>query len=158
MQTDHAVIRNVTVRLRTSDENVKKVAVYVSRGQLIIEECSITSNSLSSIKVAGSTANAIIRNCLIFNGTANGILFDDRARGTVEDSDIYNNSFNGIEIRNGANTTIQRCSINENKGAGVSVHKNALGSVLNSNLTDNKFGAFYIESGSQVYRSENTED
>ncbi len=158
MQTDRATVRNLTVRLRAVDTNVKRVAVYIPQGQLELEDCYITSNSLSGIEITGSTANLIIRRCVIYDSNGAGILFADNAKGLVEDSYIYGNFMSGIVIRNGAEATIRRSQINQNKEVGVYIYANGLGRVSNSDLTGNGRGAFYIESGSQVYRSKNTED
>lgn len=152
MQTNRAVIRNLTVRLRTFDENLEKVAVYIPRGQLILEDCSITSNSLSGIHITGSIANPIIRRCEIYDSNGAGIVFADNAKGIVEDSSIYGSFLNGIEIRNGAEATIRRSQINQNKGVGVFVHTNGLGRVIDSDLSGNEGGTLKFESGSQLYK------
>lgn len=106
MNTDLATIKGLTLKCTAGTKN-QYYAVDITQGQLTLEDCYITSNSLSCINVKGSSANPIIKGCRIYESQEAGILFLNNAQGTVENCEILGNSLSAVEISQGSNPTIR---------------------------------------------------
>jgi hypothetical protein len=60
-------------------------AVDIPQGQLVLENCDITSNSRSCVAIHGATANPVIRRCQIHDGKECGVFVYKNGTGTVEE-------------------------------------------------------------------------
>ena len=127
MQTEKATVRGLTLRGRTSPKEF--FAVDISRGQLILEDCDITSDTLAGVAIHGSMADPIIRRTKIHNSKSGGVFTFDQGKGTIEDCDIYGNTNAAVEIKDGSNTIVRRSKLHDNKASGVYVWKNSKGTI-----------------------------
>ncbi len=130
MQTDKAVVHNLTLRGNGARFGKAFFAVDILRGELILENCDISSDSLSCVAVHGVDANPTIKNCNIHDGADSGIYFFDNARGLVDDCEIYRNRNVGVAISGGANPTIRNSRIFEGDNGGVVVWQNGAAGVV----------------------------
>ncbi|BAY91309.1 MULTISPECIES: Hsp70 family protein [unclassified Tolypothrix] len=122
MQTAQAQVKNLTLRSIATQSGNKHFGVDIPQGQLLLENCDITSDSLSCIYIHGSGANTTIRQCQIHHGKQCGILVRDRAQALVEDSQIFRNTLSGVQIREGGNLTIRKSQISDCKQSGIFVY------------------------------------
>lgn len=127
MASDHAEVHGLTIRLRASSSLIKNYAVDIPEGKLILENCEITSDSLSCVAIHGKTANPVLRKCVIHDSKQNGILVYENGNGLIENCDIYAHAATGIEIRGDSNPTFRRCKIHHSKAGGVMVRENGAG-------------------------------
>ena len=114
IQAENATLRGLTLRglpgfkagmfkfFEARDEG-DRPCVDIARGQLILENCDITSEAAASIGVHGYAANAIVRGCKIHDGNSNGIWVTHHASATVEDCDIRGMSWAAVRIEDGGN-------------------------------------------------------
>lgn len=68
------------------------------KGQGVIEENEVYSNTLAGVWVTtGSTP--VLRRNRIHSGKQVGVYFYDNGHGVLEDNDIYNHMYSGVQIR-----------------------------------------------------------
>lgn len=153
MKTEHAAVRGLTLRGRAGLKGNKYYAVDIPQGRLVLEDCEITSDSLSCVAIHGSTANPVIRRCRIHDGKQNGIFVWGNGQGTIEDCDIFGNAYAGVAIREGGNPIIRRCQIHDGKQGGVFVYEEAQGMVEDCDIFSNAYAGVEIrEGGNPVIR------
>ena len=122
MAADKAVVRGMTLQCIAGRNGKEFFAVDIPRGNLELERCDITSNSLACVAIHGKRSNPTIRDCTIHDSKASyGVLVQEQGRGTVEDCEIFGNKFFGVKIEQGSDPTIRNCKIHENEQAGVMV-------------------------------------
>ena len=131
-------------------------AVEIAQGELVLEDCDISSEFLVAIEVRGKATQPTIRGCKIHDAINIGVHFTDYAAGRIVDSEISGIGGMGVLIENGANPTIQTCKINRNL-IGIGVAEGAAATVRGSDLTNNEGGAWRIRGKALVNRDGNTE-
>lgn len=124
MQTDAAIIRNLTLRGQSraggaNDEGF--FAVDIAHGRPLFEACDISSDSLACVAIHNPTAAPLIRSCRIHHGVDSGVYAFDGAQGLIEACDISENSNIGIAITSGASTVILDCHVHHGADAGIVV-------------------------------------
>lgn len=142
MQTERATVRGLTLRGRTAPKEF--FAVDVPRGQLILEDCDITSDTLAAVAIHGSMADPIIRRSKIHNSKAGGVFVYDQGKGTIEDCDIYGNTNAAVEIKDGSNTIVRRSKLHDNKASGLYIWKNSKGMIEDCDIYGNDYAAVTI--------------
>jgi hypothetical protein len=121
METGYAVVRGLFLRGRTGLDNRTLFAVDVPQGQLILEDCDVTSDALACVAIHGSGARPVLRRCQIHDGKGSGVFVHHGGAGTLEDCAIVNNALAGVEIGNDGNPTVRRCMVMDGRGPGVYV-------------------------------------
>jgi parallel beta-helix repeat protein len=124
-------------------------------GRGIVEDCDIFGSTYPQI-VIDKSGNPTIRRCKIHDGKGNGVCVVKDGQGIVEDCDIFANADSGVYVDKGGNPTIRRCKIERNVW-GVYVKSNGTGTFENCDLTGNQRGAWQLEMGSSVRRSDNND-
>jgi len=127
MRADKAVVRGLTLRGRAAQSGKTFFAIDITRGELTLEACDISSDSLSCVAVRGAAVDPIIRRCRIHDGADSGVYFFDGGAGRVEECDIYRNANVGIAITEGARPSVKGCRIFEGENAGVAVWQGGAG-------------------------------
>ncbi len=148
MQTTFASVQGLTLRSRTGQYNKKCFGVDIPQGQLILEDCDITSDSLSCINIHNHAANPIIRRCRLFNSPQNGVFVHNHGRGVIEECDIFGNELSGIEIKQGANPLIRDCTIHDSKQSGIFVHDQGKGTIKQCDIFGNGLSGIEIKDSS----------
>lgn len=138
MKTDQAQVSGLTLRCTAGKNNKKFYAVDIAQGQLILENCHITSDSLACVAIHNPTANPIVRNCEIHDGKASGVFVYDNGQGTIEDCYLFNSNLSGFTIQEGGNPTIQRCRIRD---GGILIDKDGQGNISNCEIFNTNLGA-----------------
>lgn len=94
-------------------------AVDVPRGELVLEDCDVSSETLSCVAVHGPEAAPLIKRCRIHDGADSGLYFFDGASGAVEDCEVYGHANVGVAITGGALPSIRRSKVYGGANAGV---------------------------------------
>jgi hypothetical protein len=121
MQTDYAVVRGLTLRGQAGLGTRSLFAVDVPRGELVLEECDISSRSLACVAIHGRTANPVLRRCRIHDAQGSGVFVHERGSGTLEDCLVEANALAGVEIGKQGSPVLRRCRITGGRQAGVYV-------------------------------------
>lgn len=156
MQTTRATVRGLTLRQEKDRTKVRKslFAVDIAQGNLILEDCDITSESLSCIGIHKELTDPLIRRCRIQGSADSGIYFFDRAGGRVEECDISNSRNVGVAIAEGAAPTLRQCSIRDGSDAGLVVWDGAAGLIEECNIFANaKANVGISEAGNPILRN-----
>ncbi|MEN8220993.1 MAG: right-handed parallel beta-helix repeat-containing protein [Pseudomonadota bacterium] len=151
METDHALVRGLSLRNRAEGY----FAVYIPQGKLTLENCDISSETLSCVGIHG--AEGIISYCQIHDSKQSGVMVWENGTGQIENCEIFRNALSGITITEGGNPVVHKCSIKQNKHWAVYVYKDGAATIENCDLRDNAKGAWHIQSGCQVHDSGNKE-
>jgi len=153
MQAVSATVRGLTLRGCAGAAGKKHFAVKVAQGNLTLEDCAITSDSLACVAVQGATANATLRGCKIHDGASDGVLFFEGATGLIETCEISNHQRAGVHIKKGAAPLFRDCVIRGNKASGVVITDNGQGSIEGCDINDNaKAGVQIGQSGAPAIR------
>jgi parallel beta-helix repeat protein len=151
MQTDRAVVRGLTLRGRAGLKRQAFCAVDIPQGQLLIEDCDITSDSLACVAIHGPTSDPIIRKCRIHGVLEKrpaGILASENSRGTIEDCEIFGHAEVGVMISKSGSLTIRRCEIRDGEKAGIFITNSSVGTVEGCTISNNVTGIMVTERGS----------
>jgi parallel beta-helix repeat protein len=147
MQTDSAIVRGLTLKCKAGENGKQYFGINIPQGKLIVEDCDITSDSLSCVAIHGSEANPVIRQCRIYDGKENGVFVYDNGKGTVEDCDIYGNTYSGVEIKTGGDPVIRQCRIYDGKQNGIYVHEKGKGTIEDCEIYGNAYSGVKIKTG-----------
>ena len=147
MQTDYAVVKNFTLRGRAGRKGKNFYGVNIPKGNLIVENCDITSDSWACIAIHGSSANPIIENCQIHDGKQNGVWVYDKGEGTIENCEIFANAYPGIAIQQGGNPLVKNCQIHDGKDCGIYVYEKGEGTIENCHIFANAHPGVTIKQG-----------
>jgi hypothetical protein len=151
METDTALVRGLTLRNRSAGKDDKHFAVIIKQGQLTLEDCDISSGTLTGVGVYGAGSRPVIRRCRIHDCVEAGIFFYQSGKGTVEDCDIYNNGFSNISIIEAADPTIRDSRIYNGKASGVHVYENGKGTIEDCSIYGNAYSGVAINEGGDPY-------
>jgi parallel beta-helix repeat protein len=138
------VVRNLTLRQAGDGD---WYGVDIGQGRLVLEDCDITSKSLSCVAVHGG-ADPQIRGNRIHDGQWSGILVYENGQGTIEDNDIFRNANAGVTVRKGGNPTVRRNRIYDGQSCGALVNNNGLGTIEDNDIFDNAYSGIEIREGS----------
>jgi F-box protein 11 len=127
MQTSEATVRGLTLRQEPASEGDGFFAVDIPQGRLTLEDCDVSSGSLSCVGIHNDSADPVIRRCRIHGSADSGVYVFNAAAGTIEDCDIYDNTNVGLAITERANPTARRCRVREGKNAGIVSWNGGLG-------------------------------
>ncbi len=146
MRTNYAEMRNFTLRCRAGEKDLK-YGVDISQGQLLMENCDISSNSIACLAVHGEGSNPIIRNCKIHHGKASGVHVYESGEGLIEGCDIFGNAYSGVAIKEGGNPTVRNCKIHDGKQPGVHVYESGEGLIEGCDIFGNALAGVEIKEG-----------
>jgi hypothetical protein len=147
LQTDYARVRGLTLRCREGPRALARHAVLVAQGQLVLEDCDISSESLACVAVQGAGTNPFLRGCTLQGGKSAGLLVADHATGTIEGCEISGNALANVEVRQGANPVLQHCKIHGGGQAGVLVHDRGEGKFEECDISGNALAGVEIARG-----------
>ncbi len=150
METNKALVKGLTLRGKAGSNSNKYFTVDIPQGELNLQDCDITSESLSGIGIYGTNTNPLIQNCKIHHSAENGIHVTDRAGGTIEDCQIFNNSLAGLSVKEKGNPVVRRCQIYSHKQAsGIDIDRNGRGTIEDCQISDVAYSAITIANSSQ---------
>ena len=145
MKTDSATFSGFCLRQLAVEQDKQYPAVDICQGNLILEDCNITSKSIDCVIIQGATANPIIRGCRIFDSKQNGISIKDNSQGTIENCNFNNNDFSGIRIEGSSNFIIRECRIFDSKQNGILIKDNRLVNIENCDIYNNIYSGILIK-------------
>lgn len=125
-------------------------AVEVLRGELVLEDCDISSDTLSCVAVHGQEAAPVIKRCRIHDGADSGLYFFDGATGTVEDCEVSGNANVGVAITGGARPVIRRSKVYGGANAGVVVWQDAEGLLEECEVYGHRLANLGVSDGAKL--------
>ena len=140
-RTGHALVRGLTMR---SSEHF---TVEIGEGEMILEDCDLSSGWFACIVAQGDGTNPTIRGCNIHDGQQRGIVFTEHAGGIVEDCEIYRNTQAGVMVERSANPLIRRCKIYDGNASGIHVTGGGAGVIEECEVFGNAGANVDVEQG-----------
>ncbi len=150
MQADYAVVRGFTIRNRCRDWGYRSNAIDIFQGQLILEDCDVSADSLDCISIRGANTNPIIRRCRIHNAGEFGIFIYEQSRALIENCDIFANTCAGLAIKQGANPIVRNCQIYHGQQSGIMVDKFGQGTIESCDIFGNHKSGIQIGEGAHL--------
>ena len=148
-------VANLTLR---QNGGGKWQGVDIARGRLILEDCDITSKSLSCVGIHG-TAEPTVRRNRIHDGKSAGVVVYENGRGTIEDNDIFGNGQSSLAIMGGGDPLVRRNRIHAGKESGVFVYENGKGTIEDNDVFGHPLAGVQIrEGGDPVVRRNRIHD
>src|SRR5262249_52751532 len=129
IRTKMALVRGLTLNSRGECKGNRRSAVDIPEGELVLEDCTLISDTLAMVFVHGSAANPTIRRCRLSEGKASGIQVSDDARATIEECEFLGNAEAGLLVRTGGNPVVRRCRFHDGKLFGILVDEWGRGTV-----------------------------
>ena len=154
-QSSMGRIANLTLRQLGGGE---WYGVDISQGRLDLEDCDISSESLTCVGIHDGAAPQLLRN-RIHDGKSSGVGIYANGRGTLEDNEIFGNAHAGVTIRGGCNPTLRRNRIHDGKAGGVFVHTSGRGVLEDNEIFGNaRAGVAISEGGNPTLRRNRIHD
>jgi hypothetical protein len=125
-------------------------AVDVLRGELVLEDCDVSSETLSCVAVHGPEAAPLIKRCRVHDGADSGIYFFDGASGSVEDCEVYGNANVGVAINGGASASVKRSKVYGGANAGVVAWQDATALLEGCEVYGNRLANLGVSQGAKV--------
>ncbi len=148
MQAAEAKIKNLTLQGdRTICRQNFRAVVDIYQGNLIIEDCLVTTSIGIGIKVY-SGAFSEIKNCKIYGGQDAGIKIVRGGRVIVETCDISHHHSSNIIISGEGKSIIRNCKIHNSKKSGIWIADNSSALIENCQIYANAYPGIGITSNS----------
>jgi len=125
-------------------------AVEVQRGGLVLEDCDISSDTLSCVAVHGPDAAPSIKRCRIHDGADSGLYFFDGAAGKVEDCEVYGNANVGVAVTGGARPSVSRSKVYGGANAGVVVWEGGVCLLEGCEVYGNRLANLGVSQGAKL--------
>jgi parallel beta-helix repeat protein len=152
MNTDYALVRKMTFNRKAGEPEKDDYGVNIPQGNLILEDCEITSESLACIGIHGVDTAPEIRRCLIHSSVnGSGVYFYENAKGLMENCEIYENTLSGIAISDGSDPVIKDCKVYKCKANGIYVYEKAKGKIENCQVYSNELSGISIHKEGDPY-------
>lgn len=149
MRADGARVAGLTLR-GAAVGDAAFFAVEVERGELLLEDCDVTSDTLSCVAVHGVDAAPLIRRCRIHDGADSGLYFFDGAAGAVEDCEVEGHANVGVAVTGGASPSVRRSKIHGGGNAGVVVWQGATALVEGCEIYGNRLAGVGVSDGASL--------
>ena len=163
MLTAEATVRGLTLRGRAGNGGERFFAIDIPQGRLLLEDCDISSETLSCVGIHNPMTDPVIRRCAIHSGADSGVYVFESAAGTIEDCDIYGNANVNVAVTQKARPIIKACRIHNGRDAGIVIWAGGAGVVEDCDIYGNRSAGVGISEGGeptirrcQIYHGENS--
>ena len=125
-------------------------AVDVPRGELVLEDCDISSETISCVAAHGPEAVLHIKGCRVHDSADSGLYLFDGAAATIEDCEVYHSTNVGLAVTGGARAVVRRSRIHGGAHAGVVVWQNGDAFLEECDVYDNRLANFGVSEGAKL--------
>ena len=136
--------------LRAVGGGTDSFAVDVLRGELVLEDCDISSETISCVAAHGPEAAPHIKRCLIHDSPDSGLYFFDGAAATVEDCEIYGSANVGVAVTGGARAVVRRSKVYGGAHAGVVAWQDATALLEECDVYGNRLANLGASEGARL--------
>lgn len=124
--------------------------VEVSGGDLVLEDCDVSSETLSCVAVHGAETAPTLRRCRVHDGADSGLYFFDGAEGLVEDCEVSACANVGVALTGGADPTVRRTRVHGGRSAGVASWGGGLGTLEDCEVYENRLAGVGVSEGARL--------
>lgn len=151
-----SLVRGLTLAGKGGAAGGSFFAVSVEGGSLMLENCTIQSDSLATIAVAGAATTLTARNCSIRDGKASGIGAWAGARVEATECRITGNRSAGVVVNNNATVVLTKCTVSDNGLWGIRAYEGGRAKVTETTFKNNAKGAYANDPTGTIERANNT--
>jgi F-box protein 11 len=124
-----------------------QAAVEVRSGQLVMEDCNLTSDAATVVEVKGAQSEVYLRRCHLHHGKAGGISFAEEGAGYLEECHLYQNKLSQVVIGKGCSPVLFGCKISHALMAGIYISEGGEGLIENCDIWGNAVGGVQCRRG-----------
>lgn len=147
---DAARVAGLSLRATAGAVGQAHFAVDVLRGELVLEDCDISSETISCVAAHGPEAAPHLKRCRIHDSPDSGLYFFDGAAATIEDCEIYRSANVGVGVTGGARAVVRRSKVYGGAHAGVVVWQNATALLEECDVYDNRLANLGVSEGAKL--------
>jgi serine/threonine protein kinase len=151
MQTSYALIRGISIHRTAGPKDQLAFAVDIPQGRLVLEECTISSETVACVAIHGSNTCPSLWQCTIRDGKGMGVFVYEQGRGVIEACDIIGHMIAGIKIIQGSTPLIRACQVCQNKQDGIAISGKSAAIVESCTISDNERAGIFIRQMSTPY-------
>ena len=146
MLTERARVAGLTLRGAAAES----FALDIPQGALVLEDCDVSSETLSCVGVHGATAAPVLRRCRIHDGADSGLYFFDGAAGAVEDCEIHGQANVAVAVTDRAQPDITRTKIYGGANAGLAVWADGNATLAECEIFRNRLAGVGVSEGGRL--------
>lgn len=150
-----SLVRGLTLSGKGAATGGSFFAVSVEGGSLMLENCTVQSDSMASIAVAGGETSLFARDCVIRDGKASGIGAWGGARVEATGCKIVNNRSAGVVVNNNAVVVLTKCTVSDNGLWGIRAYEGGRAKVTETTFRNNAKGAYANDPSGTIERANN---
>lgn len=148
MQTSRAFLRNLTLRtMANSNKDQHHFAVVASMGCLEMEDCDISSATLTGVVVYGELTDVTLRRCRIHHCRQAGFYAYDGGHGLLENCHLFDNGEVGVQIEEQSRLTARNCQIQKGPADGVVIEQGGQGEFNDCDISHHAGAGIRIKAG-----------
>jgi hypothetical protein len=145
-----ARVAGLTLRGVAGGGGTDSFVVDVLRGELVLEDCDISSETISCVAAHGPEAAPHIKRCRIHDSPDSGLYFFDGAAATVEDCEVYGSANVGVAVTGGARAVVRRSKVYDGAHAGVVVWQDATALLEECDVYGNRLANLGASEGAKL--------
>lgn len=138
-----AIVRCLTLRCTAGRKGLPVFGVLIERGDLLLEDCDIASDSGAPCLAVRGQADPTVRHSRIHDGVQCGVIVYEGGRGTFEACDIFANDLAAMEVRQGGNPVVRQCRIS----GGMSVFEKGRGTFEDCEVSGGALNGLEVRNG-----------
>lgn len=115
----------------------QQFALEVSHGEMILENCDLSSTSLACVGAHGTHSRITLKNCTLHDGNETGVLIYQQAQAKITACQVYGHRLAGVEVREKSQLTLTRSTLRDNAQSGCYIHDGAIATLEDCTFTGN---------------------
>jgi serine/threonine protein kinase len=156
VKSGKSVVQGLTLVGKGAASGGSFFAISVEGGSLLLDACSVQSDTLASIAVAGAATTLTARNCSIRDGKASGIGAWAGARVEATECRVTGNRSAGVVVNNNATVVLTKCTVSDNGLWGIRAYEGGRAKVTETTFKNNAKGAYANDPTGTIERTNNT--
>lgn len=150
-----SLIRGITLNGMGASSGASFFAVSVEGGALTLEGCTLQSDTLATIAVAGAATSLFARDCTIRDGKASGIGVWAGAKVEATGCRITGNRSAGVVVNNNGSVILTKCTVADNALWGLRAYEGGRAKVTETTFRNNAKGAYANDPSGTIERANN---
>jgi F-box protein 11 len=115
------------------------------RGKGTLENCDVYANAFVGVWVDGGTLQ--VRKSTVRDDKNGGVIFENNATGTLEETSVSGHVLSSVTIRSGADLLLRQCKVHDGKSTGIWVEPRSKGTLENCDVYANALVGVWVNGG-----------
>jgi hypothetical protein len=145
-----AAIRDLYLECRAGRSNIRCAGIEVSSGSLTLENCRISCDSESCVRVEGPSTSARLRECRAIGSGRAGVEVTRGGRAVLDGCDLSGHGLAGLLLSDGGQADVHGTRLRDCEGFGVCALDGCQASLRECRLYGNERAAVGVAPGARV--------